>query len=104
MQAATVQAVQETSPERIRQLSLESLERWYVGIELSLESLTVPRCASYDTSNQSITPTVHRGVDEGLGQVSGLESCCLLVVGVDVSFQDLLGVLTTVIEVVCQAA
>lgn len=72
-------------------------KRWDVLVEVLLQLLAVLCTFASDLANQHVTTAVHGCIDKRLGLVPGRQPSRLLIVRMYVTFQDLLGVLTTVV-------
>ena len=74
-------------------------KRWDVLVEVCFQLFAILGTLPCDLTNEHVTTAVHCSVDECLGLISGSKPSGLLIVGMDVTFQDLLAVFTTVIQV-----
>ena len=78
-------------------------KRWDVLVEVLLQLLAVLCAFTSDLANEHVTTAIHGRIDKRLRLVPGSQPSSLLVVRMDVTFQDLLGELTTVVQVVGKA-
>ncbi len=75
-------------------------KRWDVLVEVLLQLLAVLCAFTSDLADEHVATAVHGRIDKRLGLVPGSQPSRLLIVRMDVTFEDLTGVLTTVIQVV----
>lgn len=75
-------------------------KRWDVLVEVLLQLLAVLCAFASDLANQHVTTTVHGRIDKRLGLVPSSQPSRLLIVRMDVTFEDLTSVFTAVVQVV----
>ena len=76
----------------------ELVESWDLLEEPSLDLLALLGLTSDDASDLAIASPVDQGVDEGLGIVAGGKTSSVLVGGMNITFQNLLGIVTVVVR------
>ena len=72
-------------------------KRWDVLVEVLLQLLAVLCAFTSDLADEHVATAVHGRIDKRLGLVPSSQPSRFLIVRMDVTFQDLLGVLTTVV-------